>query len=263
MLTFTLIGFAYTCFMKILSYTLLICLLITIGCKEEESPMVQQDEYTGCLIKTLKEGDLTTTFEYEGSVLIRAIDNFGDTNAMVYNSQGLLTQIKAKESSANFHYKGDEVELIRRFDFGTYSNLYKLSYTDGFVSRVESYLPNDTLRAVQILSLEEDSTGVISSMFLDILDPNSGNYLRFIEAVNIELDGKKNPFNEHIAFVYLNIDNPFAYGPSNVVDATLTVLGFPSTMETNYNYNERDYPLEADIDIPDGDRHMFFTYLCF
>ncbi len=253
----------YTCYMK--NLLLLACsfLILFVSCKQESIEPQAMQEYSGCLIKTLEEGGVSTLFEYEGSTLLRAIDDFGDTSRMTYDANGRLVKISADESFANFQYSGDRVELIRRFDFGSYSNLYKLSYTDDFISRVESYLPNDSLRAVQILALEEDSNGNISSMFLDILDPNSGNYLRFIQADNIQLDGKNNPFNEHIAFVYLNIDNPFAYGPSNVIDADLTVFGLPSTMDTRYEYNQREYPTEADIDIPDGDRHMFFTYKCF
>ncbi|MFY0645110.1 MAG: hypothetical protein JXR19_11640, partial [Bacteroidia bacterium] len=214
--------------------------------------------------KTQTEGNVVLTYHYEGKKLTMATYDFGDTTRFEYDAAGLMDRIEDQYGHAELIYNANkQVESIVKYSFGVRSNFYELEYDGKNVSKVKSYSVVDSVNAAQILGITYTPDSEMESLYLDVYESSISDYLRFLEADSLVTDGKINPYSINIGYIYMNLENPFAYGPSNIVDGNLEVLAQPTAIVTNYDYNEHDYPIEVDIDIPSWDKHTFFTYECY
>ena len=235
--------------------------MIIASCKDEEETCCDHPLEGQCQIKTMTEGGQTSTFHYIDYRLDMIVSAFDDTTQMIYGSDGKLKEVREEQRTGFFNYKGDKLDRIWVYDYGLFSGFYQFGYDGENINLVENYLQQDTTKAQQVLTFDYQGGEYPSYMVLEVYQ--QGDYLKIIEANGIETDSLHNPYSQHLSLIYLNIDNPFAFGSSNVTSAALTVLGQPTSMSTLYVYNGKDYPTEIDIDIPDFSKHTRFNYDCY
>ena len=238
--------------------------LLFYACQEDVTDQPEPDNTANeCVMKTQKEGNVVLTYHYNNKRLSMATYSFGDTTWFEYDGTGLMNRIKDKYGYAQLNYNTEgKVALIEKFESGKKTDFYKLEYESGNVSKVNSYIITDSVNAAQVLGITYNASKEMQSLYLDYYEKSISGYLRFLEADSIKTDGRVNPYSKNIGYIYMNLENPFAYGPSNITDGKLEVLGQPTTIATTYNYDQDDYLIEADIDIPNWEKHTFFTYEC-
>jgi hypothetical protein len=147
-------------------------------------------------------------------------------------------------------------------DNGILTQFFKIQQNAGQITKVETFAAGDSSKAQQIMSLNY-MNGKLKQVILDVYDAFSKSYFEFINADSIQTDGKHNPLAQSFATIYMNIDNPFAFSKENITAASLTVLTQPTTFDSEYTYNAKDYALTAVINIPNFVKDLKFTYSCF
>lgn len=195
------------------------------------------------LIRAIEDGD-TTILDYQDGKLIAAYGGSSRADLVYGNGGTIPSRINIKED-------GEDVGHTL------------LTETDGNITYAEFY---DTESGSDVLSqkvtISYDETNNVSSFKVEIYDEDLNTFTTFLEGSNIQNDGKKNPYRESFAFVWLNIDNPVALGASNVTSAQVAIATQNFPYVANYTYNDNDYPLTSKVTFFIGNTDLTYTYNC-
>lgn len=194
------------------------------------------------LVQSVYEGD-TTIFEYSGGRLARAYDGYEEAT-IIYDAGNIPSRI-------NLAYDGIPAGYII------------LTSDGGNITKVENHEVegmNDQVTEVSYITY--DGNGNVTAFDVDEYNEDTQMFETFLTATNIVSDGKKNPYAESFAFLYLNIDNPAALGKSNITSASISLQGQTFPYTATYTYNDNDYPLTSAITFFIGSSNYTYTYNC-
>jgi PBP1b-binding outer membrane lipoprotein LpoB len=236
------------------------------GCSEVDEPTDPQGptETTCYMTQEVSSDDFeteTTQFVWNAeNQLVTAISD-EDTTEFEYRN-GKLVAAYEGASQADLVYDGSNTvpSRINLKEFGRDAGYVLITSSNGSVTKAEFYDDEDVM--VQTVNATYDASNNITAFTVDMYDEEGDSLTTFLKGSNIQNDGKKNPYSESFAFVWLNIDNPVALGASNVTTAQVAIAGqnFPYT--ATYTYNDNDYPLTSKVAFFLGSTDLTFTYNC-
>ena len=137
-----------------------------------------------------------------------------------------------------------------------------MSGADG-ITKVENYEYDAEENAVLVdVSDFTYANGLLSGAKIQEYDAETEEFSTDIEIASIVSDGKKNPYNGDVAFLFVKDFSPIAASSSNIVSAqVVTELG--NFEYTNaYEYNEHNYPTNVTASIFGQTNTIAFTYNC-
>ncbi|MBR9860593.1 hypothetical protein GYB22_07545 [bacterium] len=256
--------------MKNITLVLFLFSLFAVNaCKEkpepEPTPVVNMEvKFDGCLLLSQTEDGQLIEYTYSTNHRIIEAKFNNKTTEFKYDNDNRIIEIVNGSNVAELTYSNSQIypDRIEIRDDDILAQYLVIEQKNMQLTKVKTYNNYDSINAEQVLALVYDNQDSLIQMVVDIYDFASKGYYRFIDARNIETDGNPNPLFQSFATLYMNITNPFAYSKLNIIDADLFILGQPSNFNSSYTYNEDDYPLTADINIPGFVKSLEFTYKC-
>ncbi len=215
-----------------------------------------------CKLASQEENGVLINYHYSAGVIIMATGQFGDTTYFDYSGAGVLSTATNNQGvKATFEYNGSDIpSKVNIIENGQNAYYFAIASSNNVITQVRTYAHGTTTNPMQEINVNYNGSQM-QSFELKVED-GQGGLINFIEADSIETDGKLNPLRSDFAITYMNFENPFAFGNSNIIDADILVIGTETPMSANYTYNDQDYVIESDIKITGADRLTKFTYNC-
>ena len=240
------------------------CIVLALAfsaCKDTEV-VDQTPQTTKCKLTSQEENGVLINYHYSNNLIVMATGQFGDTTYFDYSGSGNLSSaINNQGVKATFEYNGSDIpSKVNIIENGQNSYYFAIASANDIITQVRTYAYGTTTNPMQEINV--NYSGAIMQSFELKVEDGQGGLISFIEADSIETDGKLNPLRSDFAITYMNFENPFAFGNSNIIDADILVIGTPTPMSATYSYNEKDYVVESDIKITGADRYTTFTYNC-
>ena len=207
--------------------------------------------------KQLSDGDLTTiayTYNSDNQVISSTETEDGESYTNTYEySGGRLSLVAGDNSEATFIYPAASnlPERINISEDGIASEFIIIEADGTSITKVENheYDDNNDAVLVDVTNFTYAADGSLMSSTTQEYDSETEEFTTTINIQNIVMDGKKNPYNGNVAYMFSNEFNPIAIASSNIVSGSLvTPAGnFPYT--SVYEYNENDYPTKATVSV--------------
>jgi hypothetical protein len=210
------------------------------------------------------EGSETINYEYNSDDELQYAIEDGDSTIFEYSGGRVAVAINGLEESTFIYPAASNTpERINIKDDGVATGFVIIvSGADG-ITKVENYEYDAEENAVLVdVSDFTYANGLLSGAKIQEYDAETEEFSTDIEIASIVSDGKKNPYNGDVAFLFVNEFSPIAASSSNIVSAqVVTELGnFEYT--TAYEYNEHNYPTNAKASIFGQTNTIAFTYNC-
>lgn len=193
---------------------------------------------------TATEDDDVTTFEYSGGRVATVVNGLEESTFIYTAASNIPERINVKYDGIN-----DGFMIIE-------------SGVNGITKVEEHGYDEDENAVLQYVTNFTYTNGVLTGAKSESYNSEDDEFETDLEIINIVLDGKKNPYNGDVAFLFVNDFSPLAGSKSNIVSADLvTELGnFPYS--TTYTYNENNYPTIAKATVLTFSTSINFTYTC-
>ena len=242
--------------------------VLTLNSCSDEAEEELTPATTTCYITqetiTDDEGSETINYEYNSDDELQyAIEN-GDSTIFEYSGGRVAAAINGLEESTFIYPAANNTpERINiKYDGLATGFVIIVSGADG-ITKVENYEYDAEENAVLVdVSDYTYANGLLSGAIIQEYDAETEEFITDVEIASIVSDGKKNPYNGDVAFLFVNEFSPIAASSSNIVSAqVVTELGnFEYT--TAYEYNEHNYPTNATASIFGQTNTIAFTYNC-
>ena len=251
---------------KLIQYAIICSLILALSaCKDEQPDCCGPEPLTfeGCFLDVLTRGGIKTEFHYNEQMQIVFAVNSGDTTFFEYENER-ISRILFEGTTAELSYYTESRypnHVISMKD-GKVTELLKFDIENDRVVKYESYIGTDTTVAAEILHLDYSGDALIE-IRAEYFDENQNKLIEIVRADNITTDEKINPLAMDFAIMYLNRSNPFSFTLDNITQTDIYAFGNLTSFASSYTYNDKDYTLTSDIDIPGFGSSIDFTYTCF
>jgi YD repeat-containing protein len=199
------------------------------------------------------EDSVTTTTNYTWDAndnLTTAVvnsDGFIDTTVFEYTGNVLNTAVSGDETSTFVYAATGELQRINNSIDGVDDSYELFTTVGGNITKIEFHNLDSGDVVETVMYLTYDADGNVTAASVDFYDEDTDMYFTLADGSNFTNDGKNNPFALSYALLFMNIDDPYIFGNSNMSTATLTVFGQTGTLTSSYTYNDNDYPLTMEI----------------
>ncbi|MFT4876710.1 MAG: hypothetical protein ACI8S2_001448 [Bacteroidia bacterium] len=235
---------------------------------EEETTPETTPATTTCYVtqetSTDQDGSYTVNYEYNSDDQLQYSIEDGDSMIFEYSGGRVAVAIDGLEESTFIYPAASNTpERINiKYDGVATGFVIIVSGADG-ITKVENHEYDAEENAVLVdVTNFTYTNGLLSGAITQSYDAETEEFSTDLEIETIVLDGKKNPYNGDIAFLFVNDFSPIAASSSNIVSAQIvTELGnFEYT--STYTYNEHNYPANVTASIFGQTNTIAFTYNC-
>ena len=219
----------------------------------------------------------------------KTTDSDGDAVTYTYDGDNLVKVVESDGYSYDYNYvNGELTEIVE--DLGIVKTNYKITYTDGKVSKVSLYYGADldgyfdvtwnadgTLNIVEEYVVDDPDEQLYRSLaysyadgristIKEITDANEDGELTEADddVINYNIlvvDNKKNPFYGLPTYL-IDFTDMLALTKNNMNAASLESEGITIPVSVTYEYDENDYPSRA-VAFAFGDSTVTdMTYMC-
>jgi hypothetical protein len=231
---------------------------------EEEPTPATTTCYVTQETSTDDEGSETINYEYNSDDQLQYAIEDGDSMIFEYSGGRVALAIDGLEESTFIYPAASNTpERINiKYDGVATGFVIIVSGAEG-ITKVENHEYDAEENAVLVdVTNFTYTNGLLSGAITQSYDAETEEFSTDLEIASIVLDGKKNPYNGDVAFLFVNDFSPIAASSSNIVSAqAVTELGnFEYT--TVYEYNEHNYPTNVTASIFGQTNTIAFTYSC-
>ena len=209
------------------------------------------------------EGSETINYEYNSDDELQYAIEDGDSTIFEYSGGRVAVAINGLEESTFIYSAASNTpERINIKDDGVATGFVIIVSGANGITKVENHEYDEENAVLVGVTDFTYANGLLSSAIIQEYDAETEEFSTDLEIASIVLDGKKNPYNGDVAFLFVNDFSPLAASSSNIVSAqVVTELGnFEYT--TAYEYNEHNYPTNATASIFGQTNTIAFTYNC-
>ena len=215
-------------------------------------------------VSTDDEGSYTVNYAYNSDDQLQYSIEDGDSIIFEYSGGRVAVVIDGLEESTFIYPAASNTpERINIKQNGVATGFVIIVSGTNGITKVENHEYDSAENAVLIDVTDFTYTnGLLSGAISQSYDAETEEFSTDLEIESVVLDGKKNPYNGDVAFLFVNDFSPIAASSSNIVSAqVVTELGNFEYLSA-YEYNEHNYPTNATASIFGQTNTIAFTYNC-